>query len=134
MALSTTLAFSYWFWIEQCFKHNGYYPYPIFEVVGTAGRVELFILSAAVMTASTVMLKGLYSKVNGDPGSGESKALDEGSIPEKFTAFTKEAGYIVTGRDGVGEKESGVAMDESSIQEQAKAYVQEGKYIVKAQI
>lgn len=65
MGLSTTLAFAYWFWIEQCFTHNGFYPYPIFEIVGTFGRIGLFTTSAVVMTGSTVALKWLYSTVNG---------------------------------------------------------------------
>lgn len=65
LALSTTLAFGYWFWVEQCYKHNGFYPYPIFEQVDLIGRIGLFILSAVVMTGSTMTLKRLYAVVNG---------------------------------------------------------------------
>ena len=65
MALSTTLAFGYWFWVEQCYKHNGYYPYPLFDQVSLAGRIGLFILSATVMTGSTITLKLLYAAMNG---------------------------------------------------------------------
>ena len=25
LGLSTIIAFGYWFWIEQCFAHNGWY-------------------------------------------------------------------------------------------------------------
>ena len=78
MVLSTILAFSYWFWIDQCFKHNGFYPYPIFEMVGTVGRVGLFTLSAVVMTGSTVILKRIYSIVNGQ----EEEARNKGTIQE----------------------------------------------------
>ena len=65
MALSTTLAFGYWFWVEQCYKNNGFYPYPIFEQVDLIGRIGLFVLSAVVMTGSTVTLKRLYAILNG---------------------------------------------------------------------
>ena len=82
MALSTTLAFSYWFWIDNCFKHNGFYPYPIFELVGTMGRIGLFTLSAVVMTVSTVILKSLYSGVNGQGEEDHSKTQDKGTIQD----------------------------------------------------
>ena len=65
VTLSTTLAFGYWFWVEQCYKQNGFYPYPIFEQVDLIGRVGLFALSALLMTGSTVMLKQLYWTLNG---------------------------------------------------------------------
>ncbi len=65
MALSTGIAFGYWFWVEQCYKHNGFYPYPIFDKVDFVGRIGLFVLSAVVMTGSTVMLKRLYAVLNG---------------------------------------------------------------------
>lgn len=72
MGLSTILAFAYWFWIEQCFSHNGFYPYPIFEMVGFVGRMGLFSMSAVVMTGSTVALKWLYATVNRNREAVES--------------------------------------------------------------
>ena len=77
---SAVLAFSYWFWIEQCYQNNGFYPYPIFEQLPTVGRVGLFTMSAVVMAANTVALKWVYSKVNGTdaptetPGALKKKA------------------------------------------------------------
>ncbi|KAJ5473816.1 FAR-17a/AIG1-like protein [Penicillium sp. IBT 31633x] len=65
LALSSTIAFGYWFWIEQCFSQNGWYPYPIFEALPTSGRIGLFTLSAVVMAVSTITLKWLYGRVNG---------------------------------------------------------------------
>lgn len=98
--LSTVLAFSYWVWIEQCFKHNGFYPYPIFELVGTGGRVGLFTLSALVMTGSTVVLKWIYSTTNGSVEQKKGNALDEGSVQEQVKAYAKEANYIAQGQPG----------------------------------
>jgi len=100
MMLSTVLAFSYWFWIEQCFKHNAFYPYPIFELVGTGGRVGLFTLSALVMTGSTVVLKWIYSTTNGSVEQKKGNALDEGSVQEQVKAYAKEANYIAQGQPG----------------------------------
>ncbi|CAG8907459.1 unnamed protein product [Penicillium salamii] len=53
LMVSGTIAFGYWFWIEQCFAVNGWYPYPIFEALPTEGRIGLFTLSAVVMALST---------------------------------------------------------------------------------
>ncbi|EAW08529.1 putative integral membrane protein [Aspergillus clavatus NRRL 1] len=65
LGLSSAIAFGYWFWIERCYKHNGWYPYPIFEQVPFEGRVGLFALSAVVMALSTATLKWLYGRING---------------------------------------------------------------------
>ncbi|KAI0398442.1 FAR-17a/AIG1-like protein [Xylariaceae sp. FL0594] len=65
MALSQTLAFLYWFWVEYCFKQNGWYPYPIFDILSLWQRVSLFTFSAVLMTSSTMALKWLYGKING---------------------------------------------------------------------
>ncbi|KAI5287224.1 hypothetical protein KEM52_001699 [Ascosphaera acerosa] len=64
----TTSAFAatgYWFWVEHCFRMNGWYPYPIFMMLQTAQRVGLFGVSALVMAACTLGLKGLYATING---------------------------------------------------------------------
>jgi len=65
IGVSGMLAFAYWFWIEQCYQHNGWYPYPLFEALTTPWRAVLFAFSAIVMTLSTVTLKWLYGRVNG---------------------------------------------------------------------
>lgn len=39
LALSGCIAFGYWFWIERCYQFNNFYPYPLFEILGTAERV-----------------------------------------------------------------------------------------------
>ena len=65
LALSTSIAFGYWFWVEQCYSHNNFYPYPIFDEVNLMGRIGLFCLSAVVMTGSTVALKRVYASLNG---------------------------------------------------------------------
>ncbi|CAP69601.1 uncharacterized protein PODANS_1_12570 [Podospora anserina S mat+] len=65
MALSTCLAFLYWGWVEYCFEQNGWYPYPMFELLKTWQRVILFSVSAGLMTTSTLALKWLYGKING---------------------------------------------------------------------
>ena len=61
----TAIAFAYWWWIELCYSHNGYYPYPIFEMLTTIQRVGLFALSGATMWAVGGALRALYAWVNG---------------------------------------------------------------------
>lgn len=63
--LSGVIAFGYWFWIERCFEKNGFYPYPIFELLEFEGRVGLFGASAALMAVSTAVLSWVYRVVNG---------------------------------------------------------------------
>ncbi|KAM5355816.1 hypothetical protein ACJ41O_002462 [Fusarium nematophilum] len=65
MAISTVVAFAYWYWVELCFSHNGWYPYPLFELLSTAQRVLLFTFSAGLVTASSSCLKWVYARVNG---------------------------------------------------------------------
>jgi len=65
MVLSMILAFLYWGWVEYCFSKNGWYPYPIFDLLSTWQRVLLFTTSACLMTGSTLALKWVYGKLNG---------------------------------------------------------------------
>ncbi|KAI0526066.1 FAR-17a/AIG1-like protein [Xylaria bambusicola] len=65
VALSQTIAFLYWFWVEYCYRQNGWYPYPIFALLNTWQRAALFTFSAFLMTGSTMLLKWLHGKVNG---------------------------------------------------------------------
>ena len=65
IALSSFIAVAYWFWVEACYAHNGFYPYPIFAEAGTSGRIGLFIMSAVTMVLATGLLKWVYGVVNG---------------------------------------------------------------------
>ncbi|KAI9693636.1 MAG: hypothetical protein M1822_002907 [Bathelium mastoideum] len=65
IALSSLIAVAYWFWVEACYAHNGFYPYPIFAEAGTLGRVGLFVMSAVTMASATGLLKWVYAVVNG---------------------------------------------------------------------
>ncbi|KIX06558.1 uncharacterized protein Z518_04534 [Rhinocladiella mackenziei CBS 650.93] len=65
VGLSTFIAFLYWFWIEQCYTYNGFYPYPIFAMLEPGQRVFLFLGSAMIMAANTIVLKWVHEKANG---------------------------------------------------------------------
>ncbi|EFQ26225.1 integral membrane protein [Colletotrichum graminicola] len=65
MSISMAFAFLYWGWVEFCYSKNGWYPYPIFDLLNTVQRVGLFTFSAALMTASTSLLKWVYGRFNG---------------------------------------------------------------------
>ena len=104
--LSSMLALMYWPWVQKCFEHNGFYPYPIFGMFGLYGRIGLFILSAVTMTVNTMALKWVYGMVNGYEAEGivdgnRGKALDESSLPEAVDGFVREgASYIGRGNMG----------------------------------
>ncbi|KZF26827.1 integral membrane protein [Xylona heveae TC161] len=74
IGVSGVLAFSYWLWVEQCYKHNGWYPYPLFEALSQPWRLVLFTFSALVMALSTATLKWLYGRVNGFGTSSDPHA------------------------------------------------------------
>ncbi|MCJ1408656.1 hypothetical protein MMC19_002731 [Ptychographa xylographoides] len=74
MGVSGILAFSYWWWVEHCYAHNGWYPYPLFELLGPVARAGLFVGSALVMTLSTASLKWFYGRINGYGLDGPIKA------------------------------------------------------------
>ncbi|KAK4234297.1 UPF0641 membrane protein [Achaetomium macrosporum] len=65
MALSIGFAFAYWYWVELCYQHNGWYPYPIFALLSTSQHALLFTFSAALLTVSSSALKWIYARVNG---------------------------------------------------------------------
>lgn len=65
LALSTAIAFSYWFWIEICFSQNGFYPYPIFAILTTYQRIGLFAVSGSIMWVVGGALRALYAWANG---------------------------------------------------------------------
>lgn len=65
LVLTTSIALAYWYWIEVCYKHNGWYPYPLFGQLNTIQRIFLFLASAILMTLSSLGLKMLFHWVNG---------------------------------------------------------------------
>lgn len=67
---STVLAFLYWFWLELCYSRNGYYPYPILELLSVWQRVGLFCFSGVTMWVVGAGLRGVYALVNGVEGVG----------------------------------------------------------------
>ena len=52
-----------------CFSHNGFYPYPLLEMLNYTQRVALFAASAFMMAGSTAAIRQVYRLVNGG-GSG----------------------------------------------------------------
>ena len=76
MGLSSALSLTYWFWVERCYLNNGYYPYPLFEAVTTPWRVVVFVMSAVLMTGSTMVLMGVYGWVNGYGIRGTTRKKD----------------------------------------------------------
>ena len=65
LVASTGIAFAYWWWIELCYSYNGYYPYPLFEILTTLQRVALFAMSGVMMWTIGATLRTLYAWVNG---------------------------------------------------------------------
>ncbi|ORY09297.1 FAR-17a/AIG1-like protein [Clohesyomyces aquaticus] len=74
LVTSSVLSFAYWIWIEVCYAHNGFYPYPIFGLLDTWQRVGLFAFSGGMMCLVGAGLRAAYRLVNGMEGVGEMDA------------------------------------------------------------
>ena len=132
----------YWPWVETCAQHNDFYPYPIFEQVGTKGRVGLFTTSALIMAANTMMLKALYEAVNGKLDEREEEnvqskkhgtPLDESSLPEAASGVARQVEWMAkghTGGDDDGSEES-EALDGGSVPEAAGGMARQADYMAK---
>jgi hypothetical protein len=69
-ALAALMYFSvfaggYWIWIEHCFTHNNFYPYPLMGLLNRQQRALLFGFATLLCWTSFLTVRGLYSKVNG---------------------------------------------------------------------
>ncbi|KAH8819138.1 FAR-17a/AIG1-like protein [Xylogone sp. PMI_703] len=64
ISLGLVLAISYWGWVEYCFLQNGWYPYPLLMQLHTWQKLLLCIISASLMTGSTIALKWVYGLTN----------------------------------------------------------------------
>jgi FAR-17a/AIG1-like protein len=64
---------------KETLLSNRRYPYPIFELLSTPGRIGLFSLSATLMALNTMTLKWLYGRVNGF-GTSEAPTSKPGDI------------------------------------------------------
>jgi len=73
IGISSSIAIGYWFWVEECYRYNGFYPYPIFDEAGPQGRVILFGSSAVTMTLGVWALKYTYGALNGSDVPGHIK-------------------------------------------------------------
>lgn len=65
LTVSLAIALGYWYWIETCYSHNGFYPYPIFKALDTPARIALFGFSAVVMAVVGRLLAAMYGVING---------------------------------------------------------------------
>lgn len=85
LVMSTVIAFLYWFWIELCYSHNGFYPYPIFALLTTPQRIGLFAASGITMWAAGSALRWLYRVLNGveDELVAVEAGTDEGKVEKR---------------------------------------------------
>ncbi|TQS37879.1 hypothetical protein Golomagni_01632 [Golovinomyces magnicellulatus] len=61
-AISSTVAASYWVFLEHCFSRNGFYPYPLLGLLNNAQRAFLFFFSAVLMAGNNLLLQRLHRK------------------------------------------------------------------------
>ncbi|KAI5457862.1 FAR-17a/AIG1-like protein [Mariannaea sp. PMI_226] len=63
MILSLTMVILYWGWMEYCFTINGWYPYPLLELLSPGKKVFLLLISATTMTGITTVLQWVHGRV-----------------------------------------------------------------------
>jgi hypothetical protein len=70
-ALAALMYFSifaggYWMWIEHCFTHNNFYPYPLMSILNQRQRTLLFTFATLLCWSSFLSVRALYRKINGE--------------------------------------------------------------------
>jgi hypothetical protein len=84
LTVATALAVLYWFWVELCYSHNGYYPYPIMEMLSLWQRAGLFVVSAVIMWVVSGVLRMGYAWLNGVEVQGEVVELAKQKVGGKM--------------------------------------------------
>ncbi|KAK7545460.1 FAR-17a/AIG1-like protein-domain-containing protein [Phyllosticta citricarpa] len=80
LGLAGALATAYWFWVETCAAHNnGVYAYPLFGLLDTWARVQVFAGAAIIFSVAVVILGSLQTWANGSLKdiNGVSRGEDE---------------------------------------------------------
>ncbi|KAK8175686.1 putative integral membrane protein [Phyllosticta citrichinensis] len=80
LGLAGALAAAYWFWVEACAAHNnGVYAYPLFGLLDTWSRVQVFVGAAVIFSVAVVILGSLQTWANGSLKvvNGVSRGEDE---------------------------------------------------------
>lgn len=79
-ALSALSVFSvvgsgYWIWVERCFTHNNFYPYPMLEMMTREQRMLLFGFATLLCWSSFLIVRASYRVLNGkiEPQAGNGK-------------------------------------------------------------
>lgn len=62
ITMSGVIGVAYWFWVERCYQHNGWYPYPFFSLMAVYQRLALFIVSCSVAAMTIVILSRVSNK------------------------------------------------------------------------
>ncbi|KAF2744119.1 hypothetical protein M011DRAFT_197461 [Sporormia fimetaria CBS 119925] len=76
LVVTSVFALEYFFWLELCYHKNGFYPYPILEMLSGVQRTALFVLSAALAWGVGVCLRMAYALLNGAEAGGEAGKED----------------------------------------------------------
>jgi FAR-17a/AIG1-like protein len=69
-ALAALMYFSifaggYWMWIDHCFSHNRFYPYPLMGFLDKQQRALLFAFATLLCWSSFLSVREIYRAVNG---------------------------------------------------------------------
>lgn len=57
-------AYGYWLWVNEAYKHNGFYPYPLLAVLGPLHRAVLFGFAAMLVLVVYTLLQRLQRILN----------------------------------------------------------------------
>ncbi|KAL6827189.1 FAR-17a/AIG1-like protein [Trichoderma sp. SZMC 28015] len=75
-ALSAAFAYGYRCWVEYCHSRNGWYPYPLLEVLSTPQQLLLHSFTGVLVFASSRVLNWAYIKANGSAPSGKEQTSE----------------------------------------------------------
>ncbi|KAJ4858810.1 FAR-17a/AIG1-like protein domain-containing protein [Trichoderma breve] len=75
-ALSAAFAFGYKCWVDYCHSRNGWYPYPLLEVLNTPQQLLLHSFTGVLVFASSRILNWAYTKANGSAPIGKEQTAE----------------------------------------------------------
>ncbi|KAK7204624.1 FAR-17a/AIG1-like protein [Myxozyma melibiosi] len=63
--LYSSLGVGYWFWTQKTYAMNGFYPYPLLEIVTTPQRIGIFAVSIIILFSIYLTLRKIHMAIHG---------------------------------------------------------------------
>lgn len=66
VGMFSPFVYAYWVWIHFTYKKNGFFPYPMLEMVTTSQRIQIFVVSGIILALCQQAVR-IIQKATGKP-------------------------------------------------------------------